>query len=94
MDLLGLVGRILKPGGKFLLYGPFRVDGGFTSASNERFDRSLKEQDETMGIRDLEWIDELALQQNITRAKTCDMPANNMLVVWQHQQWSEGSENS
>ncbi len=82
-DMLDLVGRALMPGGKFLLYGPFCVDRQFTSESNQRFDESLKAQDPSMGIRDLEWLDELADRQEMTRVSTYAMPANNMLLAWE-----------
>ena len=81
-DMLDLVGRALMPGGKFLLYGPFCVDRQFTSESNQRFDESLKAQDPSMGIRDIEWPDGLADMQEMTRVSTYAMPANNMLLAW------------
>lgn len=81
-EMLALAGKILKVGGKFLLYGPFRVDGCFTSDSNEAFDKWLKARDPLMGIRDLEWLDEVAAAAGLSRVKACAMPANNMLVVW------------
>lgn len=81
-DMIELVGKALTPGGKFLLYGPFCSDRKFTSESNQRFDESLKAQDPSMGIRDLEWLDELADRQKLARVRTYAMPANNMLVAW------------
>ena len=83
VDMIKLVGKLLTPAGKFLLYGPFCVDHQFSSESNQRFDESLKAQDPSMGIRDLEWIDDLAARQNLVRVRTYAMPANNMLLVWE-----------
>lgn len=82
-DMMTLAAQALMPAGKFLLYGPFRVAGRFTSESNETFDQWLKEQDPARGIRDLEWLDELGTIQQLKRVQTYAMPANNMLVVWQ-----------
>ena len=83
VDMIELVGTALAPGGKFLLYGPFCIDRQFTSESNRRFDESLKAQDPSMGIRDMEWLDELADRQKLARVRTYAMPANNMLVAWE-----------
>ena len=34
------VGRVLRPGGVFCLYGPFIESGRYTAASNEEFDKA------------------------------------------------------
>jgi len=81
--MFALVAGALLPQGRFLLYGPFRIDGKFTSESNCNFDRSLKLQNVSMGIRDLEWISELAIQCGLIRKRLYAMPANNLLVVLQ-----------
>jgi len=36
------IGQVLQTGGRFCLYGPFNVDGKFTSESNARFELWLK----------------------------------------------------
>jgi len=80
-----LVGRILPANGLFCLYGPFNIDGQFTSESNENFDRSLRSQDPDMGIRDLAELDRLAAGCGLVQVRRYAMPANNMLVVWRKQ---------
>ncbi len=80
--MLSIVGRALHDGGRFLLYGPFRVNNEFMGEDNKHFDQSLKSQKSTMGIRDLEWVDGLAAQQGMLRQKMYAMPANNLLLVW------------
>ena len=86
-----LVGRILPAAGLFCLYGPFNVDGEFTSESNERFDRSLRSQDPDMGIRDLSELDQPAARCELVQVRRYAMPANNLLVVWQKQGANNGS---
>lgn len=81
-QMFALVGRVLLPTGKFCLYGPFNVDGQFTSESNQRFDASLRAQQAHMGIRDLEWLDGLAAEQGLTRSALYAMPANNFIAAW------------
>lgn len=75
-------GRVLPPGGVFLLYGPFSYGGVHTSGSNERFDRSLKCQDPAMGIRDFEAVGTLAQAAGMALVEDNAMPANNRLLVW------------
>lgn len=81
--MFALVARCLKPDGRFCLYGPFNIDGEFTSESNAAFDRSLKAQDPQMGIRELEGLNELASENGLEHRRSYAMPANNMLIVWQ-----------
>lgn len=80
--LFALVGRLLHEGEPFCLYGPFRIDGEFTSDSNKEFDASLKRRNPAMGIRDLEYLDELAAQAALERTALVAMPANNFIAVW------------
>lgn len=81
-----LAGRTLPTGGLFCLYGPFNVDGEFTSESNERFDRSLRAENADMGIRDLGHLDDLARNFRLERLRRYAMPANNMIVIWRKQE--------
>ena len=78
-----VVGRVLASDGLFCLYGPFNLNGEFTSESNAAFERSLKSQDALMGIRDLEVLVDLARQNGMRELRRYTMPANNMLIVWQ-----------
>lgn len=80
--MFDVVGRLLVPDGVFCLYGPFSLDGQFTSQSNERFDRSLRNQDPAMGIRNLEELDGFAGSSAMRRERLYAMPANNLVVVW------------
>ena len=82
VDMFAYVARSLQDQGKFLLYGPFRTHGEFAGDGDKRFDQSLRAQDPTMGIRDLEWVDTLARKKGFTREKSYAMPANNLLLVW------------
>ena len=77
-----IVGISLPPTGRFCLYGPFKLNGAFTSESNSRFDESLKARDPRMGIRDLEALHALALDNGLNHERSYAMPANNMLIVW------------
>lgn len=80
--MIALTGRLLPEGGRFCLYGPFRLNGDFTSDSNEQFDAALQSRGQDMGIRDLEWLDELAQNAGMERTGLISMPANNFIAVW------------
>jgi len=72
----------LRASGKLCVYGPFNYKGQFTSESNERFDQQLKQRDPASGIRDFEWINQLAQAANCILENDYEMPANNRLLVW------------
>ncbi len=80
--MFALVGKLLPVAGKFCLYGPFNRDGEFTCESNETFDASLRSQDPSMGLRNLEDLESLAETAGMQRSSLHAMPANNFIVVW------------
>ena len=73
----------LKGGGRFFVYGPFRVDGSFTSDSNREFDIWLRQRHPAQGIRDLEWVQSLMTQAGLTLLEQREMPANNFLLAFE-----------
>ena len=77
------VGRILRPGGCFCLYGPFHYGGRPTSDSNARFDQQLRQRDPAMGIRDFDALAVVAGRAGLHCRADHAMPANNRLLVWQ-----------
>jgi cyclopropane fatty-acyl-phospholipid synthase-like methyltransferase len=80
--MFSLVGKTLRENGIFCLYGPFRQGGEFNTQSNADFDRSLRERNPQMGIRDLEALDKLGESGGMVRERLYAMPANNSLAVW------------
>jgi cyclopropane fatty-acyl-phospholipid synthase-like methyltransferase len=77
------IGKVLKSGGRFCLYGPFNYGGQYTSDSNAQFDQWLKARNPKSGIRDIEALDELAAAHGMKRINDYAMPANNRTLVWQ-----------
>lgn len=77
--MMELIGDNLPIGGVFCQYGPFNIDGQFTSDSNKSFHQHLLSQG-CGGICDIAdliaWAPSLQLQEQI------EMPANNFLLVW------------
>ena len=76
------VGNVLNRHGLLVIYGPFNYKGCYTSESNQAFDQWLKETNPERGIRDIEWVNELAGQQGLRWCDDYAMPANNRLQVW------------
>jgi len=66
----------------FCLYGPFNINGHYTSESNQRFDVWLKQRDAKSGLRDKQQLDHLAIKNNLSPDKSWDMPANNKILSW------------
>ncbi len=81
-NLMPFVATVLKGAGVFCYYGAFRRGGAFNVDSNAAFDRSLRERDPRMGLRDLEAIDRLAADAGLRLRRIYAMPANNLLVSW------------
>ncbi|KAG0242717.1 hypothetical protein BGW41_003613 [Actinomortierella wolfii] len=76
--------RLLKPGGFFIVYGPFKRHGQFNTESNREFDATLRGRDPTWGVRDLDDIQAVAEKETQLRLKDVrDMPANNYLVIFE-----------
>ncbi|WP_018147434.1 DUF938 domain-containing protein [Henriciella marina] len=81
--LIAGAGRLLPPGGKLFIYGPFARDGAIAD-SNARFDSDLKRRDESWGVRDLDReVVPLAQSAGLTLHKVIEMPANNLSVIFQ-----------
>ena len=76
------VGALLPAGGRFLLYGPFSIDGRHTSVSNARFDLSLRQRDPLSGVRDLRELERFAGAAGLRLEEDIAMPVNNRTLVW------------
>lgn len=81
LGLLDGAARHLVPGGALVVYGPFRIAGEDTAASNAAFDAELRRQDRSWGIRDLETFAEAGEHVGLALEQRIEMPANNQLLV-------------
>jgi SAM-dependent methyltransferase len=73
----------LKAHGLLLIYGPFIVDGEALAASNASFDIDLRSRDTSWGLRRLSDVTSQALAAGLRLRERRDMPANNMLLVFE-----------
>jgi len=85
---IGLItgaGRLLRPTGRLMLYGPFARNGTI-APSNERFSHDLQRRDPSWGVRDLD-LDVLPLASvaGLRIVEIVEMPANNLSVVFEKQ---------
>ena len=75
-------GNLLKKDQLLMLYGPFKRYGDHISESNSRFDKSLKVQNPSWGVRDLDAVSEIGMNNGLEKYKVVDMPANNLSIIF------------
>jgi SAM-dependent methyltransferase len=80
VNLMNGVGKLLKPDGSLVIYGPFNYNGLYTSASNESFDQWLKDRDPFSGIKHFEEIECLANNNGMRFVEDYEMPVNNRIL--------------
>jgi len=81
--LLAGAGALLQPGDPLILYGPFRRDGAHTGDGNAAFDASLRAENPSWGIRDLDGeIVPATEAAGLVLDLVQPMPANNLTVVF------------
>ena len=73
----------LKENTLVCIYGPFKYQSKYTSASNEEFQQWLQARDPLSGVRDFEAIALLAQKSGLQLVQDIKMPANNQLLIWQ-----------
>jgi len=81
--MLEMAASVLPRQGWLILYGPFNVNNRFTSHSNAQFNHYLKSQNTQMGLRNIEAIEENALQHGLSLMRIHDMPAHNKILALQ-----------
>ena len=74
--------KILSAGQVLFLYGPYRRQGQATAPGNAAFDQQLKAQNPAWGVRNLEDVAYVAKAEGFDLCEICDMPANNLGVVF------------
>jgi SAM-dependent methyltransferase len=81
--LMAGAGRVLAPGGRLFIYGPYIEADVETAPSNLAFDESLKARDPAWGLRDLAEVTALAGASGLGFVERIAMPANNLIVVFE-----------
>ena len=75
--------RALAPGGRLVIYGPFRRGGVLTSPGDASFHASLTAQDPEIGYKDDTEMQDWLTGAGLTLRETVEMPANNLAFVAQ-----------
>jgi hypothetical protein len=75
-------GKCLVENGLFCIYGPFNIDGKYTSSGNAEFDQRLRAGESERGIRDAEALESEARNHQMILQERVTMPANNFLLVF------------
>lgn len=83
--LMAGAARVMAPGGRLILYGPYLEAEVATAPSNLAFDESLKRRDPAWGLRDLADVKALAAGHGLAFAERIAMPANNLIVVFERE---------
>ncbi|WP_050928329.1 DUF938 domain-containing protein [Aestuariivita boseongensis] len=80
-SLFAEVAQALRPGGQFLLYGPFMRDGQLISNGDRTFHNSLISSDPMIGYKNdadiRTWMEDAGLRN----AEPVEMPANNLAMI-------------
>lgn len=81
--LLRGAARYLAPQGVLITYGPYLVDDVETAPSNLAFDADLRARNPAWGLRRLSDVAAQAATAGLHLRETLNMPANNLLLVWE-----------
>lgn len=75
--------HLLNDDGMLLIYGPFKVEGGFTTASNEEFHNTLSSyQVPEWGLKDVADLKKAASNHGMQLKEIIGMPANNFSLIF------------
>lgn len=83
--------RHLAAAGRLVTYGPYFEREVPSAPSNQAFDSSLRERDASWGIRWLHEVQARAEQAGLRLASRFEMPANNLLLVFERSVGEKGS---
>lgn len=82
VGLFSIAGKLLKIGSKLVMYGPFAINGVLSPESNIRFDKILKNENNSWGIRDIKEMEQLAYNNHLKLVEQLDVPSNNKILVF------------
>lgn len=78
-----LASKLLKDDGFVAIYGPFKVDGTYTTPSNEAFDKEILAAGVTeWGLKDVRDLEKAAAPHGIVLKEKLDLPANNFVLIF------------
>jgi hypothetical protein len=83
IGMMACAARLLAADGFLLIYGPFMVNGRFTTPSNQEFHNLLRSTGiPEWGLKDVADLHHAAQAHGLTLAEQIDMPANNFALIF------------
>ena len=79
--LISEISAALAPGGRLIIYGPFKRNNKLTSAGDQTFHHSLIEADPQIGYKNDAWMTAKFKEEKLGLLKVVPMPANNLAFV-------------
>ncbi len=81
--MMACASRLLSENGFLIVYGPFMINGRFTTSSNEEFHNVLRSVGVAeWGLKDVADLRRAAQEHGLTLAEQIDMPANNFSLIF------------
>ncbi|MDA9136192.1 class I SAM-dependent methyltransferase [Ascidiaceihabitans sp.] len=84
--LIAEAATALSQGGRLFFYGPFKRSGELISQGDIEFDKGIRASAPDTGYKDDQWVISQSTQNGLVLAKTIEMPANNLALVFQKEQ--------
>ena len=81
--LISEISSALSPGGRSIIYGPFKRSGKLTSAGDQTFHQSLIKADPEIGYKNDVWMTAQLKTAKLELLKVALMPANNLAFISQ-----------
>ena len=79
--LINEISAALAPGGRSIIYGPFKRNNKLTSAGDQTFHKSLIEADPQIGYKNDAWMTAEFIEAKLQLLKVVPMPANNLAFI-------------
>lgn len=73
----------LAPGGRSIIYGPFKRNGKLTSDGDKFFHQSLKEANPDIGYKNDTWMIDQLKEVKLNLLRIEKMPANNLAFIFE-----------
>uniref|UniRef100_A0A8D0EGS5 DUF938 domain-containing protein n=1 Tax=Salvator merianae TaxID=96440 RepID=A0A8D0EGS5_SALMN len=80
------IGQLLKPGGIFLAYGPFAVNGIIIPESNVQLDEMLQARNPEWGLRDIEELRQHANLNALRLERMLEMPEYTKCLIFRRRE--------
>ena len=81
--LISEISNALTPGGRLIIYGPFKRNNKLTSTGDQTFHQSLIEADPQIGYKDDTWMTAQFKRVKLELLKVIPMPANNLAFIYE-----------